>query len=391
MYDFSPFRLDKTNQCLLRSSPSGEEDRIHLPPKAYSILEHLLDHAGNLVTHAELMEKLWPDTYVQPEVLASHIRDIRATLGDDARTPKFIETVARRGYRFIARIDKSEASAAREFINLRGKRLVGRESAVSKLHECYSAAVAGQRRLVFVTGEPGIGKTALCLGFLHRLRNSDEPPRIAWGQCIEGYGVQEPYFPLLKAINELCRTGGEPTVRVFMAKAPTWIVQFADLVSPTQRSLFETEVRGATSGRMLREILDALEELSVSRPLVLVLDDLQWVDRASIDFISEFARRRHPARILIIGTFRPLEALLNENPVKILKDELLAHRLCSEIGLAGLAESDIAEYLNNLSADSDLRSRLAGLLYQRSEGNPLFMVAALEHSLEKGLLQEENG
>jgi DNA-binding winged helix-turn-helix (wHTH) protein len=391
MYEFFPFRLDIGNHCLLRSRPGGNEERIHLPPKAFSILQYLLDNAGRLVTHTALMQKFWPDTYVQPEVLGSHIRDIRATLGDDARRPKFIETVTRCGYRFIAKIENSESSTTNESVDLASTFLVGRDSPFLKLQQCYRAAISGQRQLVFITGEPGIGKTALCLEFLRWLRNSDQPPHVAWGQCIEGYGVQEPYFPVLKAIGELCRIEGEATIRLFRAKAPTCIVQFSDLVGPEQREALEIDVRGATSGRMLREVLDALEALGESRPLVLVLDDLQWVDRATVDVISEFARRHHPARILLVGAFRPLEAFLNENPVKMLKDELLAHRLCSEISLTGITESDIAEYLNKVSADSDLREGLAKLLYRRSEGNPLFMVAALEHSIEQGFLQQEDG
>jgi DNA-binding winged helix-turn-helix (wHTH) protein len=81
MYEFPPFRLDTANQCLLRTGPSEKEVRIQLPPKAFSILHYLVDNADRLVTQYELMDKAWPDTFVQPEVLTSHIRDIRAALG----------------------------------------------------------------------------------------------------------------------------------------------------------------------------------------------------------------------------------------------------------------------------------------------------------------------
>ena len=392
MYTFPPFRLDTANQSLARSLPEGGEERIHLPPKAFLLLQYLTDNPGRLVTHGELMERLWRNAYVQPEVLGSHIRDVRAALGDDARKPKFIETVARRGYRFIAKIERSTAlPVTDDATQLHCNTLVGREPASLALWQRYQAAAAGKRQLVFVTGEAGIGKTALCSGFLSQLRNIASPPQIAWGQCIEGYGVQEPYFPLLKAVRELCRTGGDPVVRLFRTKAPTCMVQFSDLLSPEQRRLLEIDVRGATSGRMLREMLAALEELGRSSPVVLVMDDLQWVDRATVDVIAEFARGRQPARVLLIGAFRPLEALLHENPIKMLKDELLVHRLCSEISLTGLTESDIAEFLDQRSVDSELSSRFASLLYRRSEGNPLFMVAALEHGVEQGLLHAGDG
>jgi DNA-binding winged helix-turn-helix (wHTH) protein/tetratricopeptide (TPR) repeat protein len=389
MYSFSPYTLDTANQCLLLKPLSGKELRIHLPPKALSVLQCLVENAGDLVTHNELLEKVWPDTFVQPEVLASHIRDVRAALRDDARKPRFIETVSRRGYRFIARIEDAETAPV-QHLDFAGDRLVGRETELSQLHQCYRSAVSGKRQLVFVTGEPGMGKTALCRGFLRRIRNV-EVPHSAWGQCIEGYGVQEPYFPILKAIAELCKTEGESVIQVFKTKAPTCIVQFSDLLSREERIDLEFDVRAATSGRMLREVLDALETLGESKPLVVILDDLQWVDRATVDVISEFSRRHQTARVLLIGIFRPLEAFLNNNPITVLKEELLAHRLCTEISLAGLTESDIDEYLSDLTAQGDLRSHLVNLLYRRSEGNPLFMVAALEHSFEQGLLIVEDG
>jgi TolB-like protein len=102
--EFPPFRLDSENGCLWRGA-----ERVVLTPKAFLMLGYLVERAGCLVTHTELLEALWPDTFVQPEVLKSHILDIRHVLGDDAKNPKFIETQARRGYRFIATV-QSEAT-----------------------------------------------------------------------------------------------------------------------------------------------------------------------------------------------------------------------------------------------------------------------------------------
>src|ERR1700680_419272 len=106
MKEFPPFRLDLLNQCLWRSGAGQEEQRILLTPKGFAMLRYLVERAGRLVTQEELLEALWTETYVQPEVLKSHIRDIRAVLGDDHRTPRFIETLHRRGYRFIASVSE---------------------------------------------------------------------------------------------------------------------------------------------------------------------------------------------------------------------------------------------------------------------------------------------
>src|SRR6266404_4594974 len=80
---FPPFRLDAINHCLWRSTKDGAEERLALKPKTYLILAYFLDRPGQLVTQEELLEGVWPDTYVQPEVVKRHIFDLREALGDD--------------------------------------------------------------------------------------------------------------------------------------------------------------------------------------------------------------------------------------------------------------------------------------------------------------------
>src|SRR5580700_3118300 len=113
MKEFPPFRLDEVNQCLWRRVNGADEQRIPLTPKAFSVLRYLLERAGRLVTQDELLEALWPDTYVQPEVLKSHILDIRSALGDSAKNPRFIQTLPRRGYQFIAPVSDPAAEVKR--------------------------------------------------------------------------------------------------------------------------------------------------------------------------------------------------------------------------------------------------------------------------------------
>jgi DNA-binding winged helix-turn-helix (wHTH) protein len=96
---FAPFTFDPVNQCLWRQTSAGADERILIKPKAFAILQYLVEHAGRLVTHEELLQAIWPDTFVQPEVLKRHILDIRNVLGDDAKNLIFIETQPRRGYR----------------------------------------------------------------------------------------------------------------------------------------------------------------------------------------------------------------------------------------------------------------------------------------------------
>ena len=165
--EFPPFRFDTTNQCLWRSHDTGEYQRVLLAPKAFGVLRYLVEHSNPLVTHNELIEALWPDTFVQPAVLSSHIRDLRRALGDNPKNPRFIETLARRGYRFIAAVSECARTESVSIKPPKGK-LVGRNLAIAQLQDHLHATLRHQRQLVFITGEPGIGKTALVDEFQRR-------------------------------------------------------------------------------------------------------------------------------------------------------------------------------------------------------------------------------
>ena len=105
MKSFQSFRLDTANHCLWRG-----EERVPIPPKAYDVLRFLVENPGRLVTQDELLEALWPETYVNPEILRKYILDIRKILGDRPDKPVFIETVTKRGYRFIAAVIDESAT-----------------------------------------------------------------------------------------------------------------------------------------------------------------------------------------------------------------------------------------------------------------------------------------
>jgi DNA-binding winged helix-turn-helix (wHTH) protein/tetratricopeptide (TPR) repeat protein len=391
MKEFPPFRLDTANQCLWRRDENTKDERILLTPKAFGVLRYLVEHASRLVTHDELLDAVWPATHVQPQAVKKLILDLRGALGDRAQKPQFIETSHRRGYRFIAAVHEvgegqSVAPAPSSPI-----RLVGREKQLGQLRECLGKALRGERQLVFITGEVGIGKTALADEFQHRTVREVAGIRIAYGQCIEGYGGKEAYYPMLEALGQLCRSpGGESVVQVLAAQAPTWLIQFPALVKRDHREMLQRELLGATRDRMLREIGDALEAITSTNALLLVFEDLQWVDSATVDLISALARRRASARLMLLGTKRPLDTV-QEHPLRALKDELLVHQLCQEIALEPLGEAEVAEYLAAESSDAPLPAGLTQLIHLQSEGNPLFMVASLEHLTERGLIRREHG
>src|SRR5215470_14736399 len=100
LLSFPPFRLDVGDEQLWHGARA-----IELRPKTFAVLRYLVEHPGRLVTKEEVLNAVWPQTVVSEWVLKSCIRELREALGDEARTPQYIETVHRRGYRFIAAVD----------------------------------------------------------------------------------------------------------------------------------------------------------------------------------------------------------------------------------------------------------------------------------------------
>lgn len=390
MQEFPPFRLDTVNQCLWRRRETAHDERVLLTPKAFAVLQYLVQHAGRLVTQEELLEAVWPETYIKPEVLKSRIFEIRGALGDRPKTPRFIETLPRRGYRFIATIHDGPAAEPVVSPPPAYGHLVGREHALGALRECLHRTLHGQRQIVFVTGEPGIGKTALVDAFQQQVAAYVQGLRLARGQCLEGYGGMEAYYPMLEALGQLWRgAGGDAVVQTLTTHAPTWLVQFPALVTRAHRDTLQRELLGATRERMLREIAEALETLTAGRPLLLVFEDLQWVDHATVDLLAALARRRAPAHLLLVATYRPVDLAFWEHPLQALIQELRVHQLCHELAVEPLSEADVAAYLATASSGARLPEGLAGLVYRHSEGNPLFMRAALDHLTQQGLLAQK--
>jgi DNA-binding winged helix-turn-helix (wHTH) protein/predicted ATPase len=390
---FDPFDLDLVNECLWRGSQS-----IKLRPKAFAVLEHLLGHPGQLVTKENLIAAAWGETFVGDGVLKVTIRQLREALDDDPRSPRFIETSHRRGYRFIGRVDAHTTSRAdddragvvswpvldRPAI---GRRIVGRERALSRMQAWLEKVRAGERQIVFVSGEAGIGKTTLLDAFVRSI-DVDRDVRIATGQCLEQYGTGEAYLPVLEAIRELCRLHPS-VVDVLRAHAPMWLLQMPSLVRAEDREAFGRDVSGATRERMLRELGDALDALTAEAPLVLVLEDLHWSDYSTLDLISYLARQRGGARLMVVGTYRPAELIASGHPLKAVKQELVAKQQCEELPLEYLSEQAVAEYLAVRFPAHRFPGELAALIHDRTEGNALFMVNTVDYLVGEGLVAED--
>ena len=279
-----------------------------------------------------------------------------------------------------------------DLIDHTGPSFVGREPEIRKLETFLQQTVAGTGRVVFVTGEPGIGKTSLGDEFLRRTRKQGPGLLISRGRCVEQYGTGEAYLPFLDAMGGLLQAPGrERIAAILRTYAPTWCMELPTaFVSTGSLEKLQQETIGATKERMMREMGDALGVLATSSPIVLLLEDLHWADPSSVDLLRHLCQRINTQRLLVVGTFRPEDIERSGHPLKSYKAEMMAHHLCEELALGSLSREHIAEYVDATFAPNDFPAELTALVHEKTEGHPLFAANLLQYLSERGDLVKAN-
>src|SRR5262252_5930884 len=139
---------------------------------------------------------------------------------------------------------------------------------------------------------------------------------------------------------------------------------------------------------MLRELAEVVETLTAETPLVLVLEDLHWSDYATLDLLALLARRRAPARLLVLGTYRPVDVMVRGHPLQSVQQELHLHGQCAEVSLELLSLTEVANYLAIQFPQHGFPDELAQMIHWRTDGNPLFMVNVVESLVMQGWLKQ---
>jgi predicted ATPase/DNA-binding winged helix-turn-helix (wHTH) protein len=437
VYVFEDYELDLPRYELRHA---GKPVRIE--PQVFNLLVYLVQHRDRVVTKEELLERLWAGRFVSETTLTSRLTLARRAIGDRRREPHLIQTIHGRGYRFIAPVEERPAAASGRLAPLnqsppsrpsapqggsassradapatnrdmqrtpaassrrrpghtvaqsvrRGSTVisaVGRQGELEQFHRWFRQALGGTPKVVFVTGEPGLGKTTLVEAFLQDL-NDYGALWVGRGQCIEHNGAGEAYLPVLEALGGLCKEpDGQELTNLLVKHAPTWVVQMPWLVSDAELDALQRRIMGTTRERMLREVAAAIVACSAGRPMILALEDLHWCDHSTVDLISWVARLQEPARLFVLGTYRPAEVRLQNHPLQAATRELMMHRRCEELALTSLTQEAVEEYLRSRFASAALPAGLANLVYRRTEGNPLFMVSIVDAWDALGWLEGE--
>ncbi len=304
--------------------------------------------------------------------------------------PESAEAVAEQLDAFAANKDTATSNGAdladaNPIDRIAGGVFVGREDETEELRSALASAISGEGKIVLLTGEPGIGKTRMAeeLATYARLRNA----QVLWGRCHERAG-QPSYWPWVQAIRTYVHTKDLQALASDMGSGAADIAQVVTEIRDrlpglaTPPALEPDEARF----RLFDSITTFLKNASNREPLVIVLDDIQWADEASLLLLQFLAREIQSARVLVIGTVRDTE-LEREQPSARVLAELTKEPVTSSIALTGLTTDDITQYVE-LSTGKVAAPGLAGALFKQAEGNPFVTSEIVKLLASDGRLDE---
>ena len=300
-------------------------------------------------------------------------------------------------------------------------RLVGRERELAELVEEWQRALAGETRVLLVSGEPGIGKTRLVRELLAQARVSGT--RVLAGECYAEGGAPfapmaqiirsvltepdlawlRPTSPMPLLVQEDAGRPRPPAAGAFRSTPAPGLLPlpvFADLLrlAPDLQANYP-EAPVATSldaqaeqQRVFESVVTLCSLLTARTPLLIFVDDVHWADGGTLFLLRYLARRGRAAnlRLLIVMAYREIE-LDETGPLQDVLLDLNRERLATRIKLIGLDQARTDEMLAGLLASTETPPGLADAIFRETEGNPFFVEEMCKALIENGAVYYEGG
>jgi DNA-binding winged helix-turn-helix (wHTH) protein len=369
---FGPFSFDEAPRALWRGGQS-----VPLTRKAANLLGCLIEARGGWMSKSAILSCVWPHTHVQPDNIKVLVHEIRQALQDDRRAPRFIGSESGRGYAFIAQVADETRSSELEARS--APIFVGRRRELDVLGGAWVTA----RRLIVVTGEPGIGKTALCRAFLQSVRET-AGVRVLYGQSRHKSGVAEPFGAFVDALEDLSHIEPALVGRLLAEHAPDWL-SYLPRLAPWNRSFMRSD--GPAGHGMAEQLRQALVVLAEDAPVVIVLDDLHYADPATIAAVTTIAEGARAARLLLIATRRPGQWRVSR-PLARLSAASHSEPWAAALKLGPLSGIHVAQFLDQRFGP-DAVSTLAATLMETTHGHPALVSACAEGLVTDGVVSRE--
>jgi predicted ATPase/DNA-binding winged helix-turn-helix (wHTH) protein len=397
--------------------------RIRLQEQPFQILRMLLEHPGEVVLRDDIEKRLWSaNTFVDfNHGLNRALNKLRYALGDHAENPQFIETIPRRGYRFIAQVRSSEvysnvlsdereagvrhsptncppespvkvAPALSEGISDNrldpGIPLIARERERSQLTALVNAASAGRGSVAIIGGESGIGKTHLVRAILA------EAPQHGCltfvGHCYEMQGSL-PYVPFIEMLEYSVRALPRETFRTALGDSASEVAKLMPELRHIYPDIPPPHFLPAEQQRrfLFNAYCEFVERMARFAPLVAVFEDLHWADEPSLQLFQHLGNAVATMPALLIGTYCETE-LDTTRPFAAALESVIRQNRAMRIRLRGLSLAGVEGMLCAMGQHSPPPS-LAKLIFNQTEGNPFFVEEVYRHLAEEGKLFDENG
>jgi DNA-binding winged helix-turn-helix (wHTH) protein/tetratricopeptide (TPR) repeat protein len=339
---FGAFALDLSGAQLLRGGQP-----IHLTPKALALLQLLASRPGELVTKREIFAALWPGVAVTDFALSRCVHELRAALADEARCPRYLETVHRRGFRFVAPVARPRAGG------LAHAPFVGRERELAAADEWLRRASSGPVKLLRISGEPGVGKTRLAREIARLGARGGRS--VLWSATPGDEGA--PPYDVWSQILARDRSALAPPAHPDRARKQAAL----DPLGGRQRA-FET-------------IVERLAALSAQRPVLLVLDDLHGADRDSLHLLGHLVHDALNPRLAIVCTLRDVGAPANDALARAIGGDATPERAALDLRGLGL---DAVEQLLAARVGDERARQFSAVAHDKSGGNPLYLNELVE-------------
>jgi DNA-binding winged helix-turn-helix (wHTH) protein/tetratricopeptide (TPR) repeat protein len=423
-FHFPPFSLNPGVGLLFRDGAA-----VSLEPRAVKVLAYLVRSRARVVPKEELLDKVWSDVFTTDAVLKQAVSQIRRALGDAADAPRFVQTFHARGYQFIAPVrveaevteepaatsagvarpaGENEVDAVTTPSRANGRReesgpnydlLVGREKELSLLRAEYGRVLAGGGQAVVVKGEPGIGKTQLTRHFGRWAREQGAAFIYARFFDYEASRLApyETFIDLLSAAlapGRRAEAGGvraHSGVELREAVKARCGVELPDELFGVEEA--NAQLARAASGdhfRIVAPMGRAFLRLSRERPLVLVLDDLQWADEVSLDCIGYLMRVRAAEPLMLVMLARAEEASDSQHKLAQWLKRHADYRSFTSVRLQPLGEPAVREAVEEAFGGA-FRAPLipqtdTSTVFRVTGGNPYFLVETLRLLVAEGAI-----
>jgi len=264
---------------------------------------------------------------------------------------------------------------------------VGREEELSWLAQYLEQVQSGKGSIVLIAGEVGVGKTRLGEEFIGYARNAAKV-KVLRGYCRE-LEIKLAYQSLVEALRSSL---SESVPEAFQEVTPLWLAEVAQLVPELRERMPDLPLNPALPpeqerGRLFEGIAQFLIGLARRTPLIVFLDDLQWIDPSTCDFLHYFTPRLHTQPILLLGTYRSEEVGEGHPLTNLIREGRSSFHL---IELRRLSSQEVEQLLRNLAPS--LNKLFHRRIYEETEGNPFFIVSILQNLFEEGALKvDERG